>query len=88
MIVYQRPPRPPPPRPPRPANIFGNYLLSIYDNLFNFSYYLLRNFLYLHHLGVRHRHDDLHVVQRVQTEVIDEVTVQGQLVRGDLRSEG
>ena len=37
---------------------------------------------------VLHRHDDLHVVQRVQTEVIDEVTVQGQLVRGDLRSEG
>ena len=37
---------------------------------------------------VLHCHDDLHVVQRVQTEVIDEVTVQGQLVRGDLRSEG
>ena len=34
---------------------------------------------------VLHRHDDLHVVQRVQTEVIDEVTVQGQLVRGNLR---
>ena len=34
---------------------------------------------------VLHRHDDLHVVQGVQAEVIDEVTVQGQLVRGNLR---
>ena len=34
---------------------------------------------------VLHRHDDLDVIQRVQAEVIDEVTVQGQLVRGNLR---
>ena len=34
---------------------------------------------------VLHRHDDLHVVQRVQAEVIDEVTLQGQLVRGNLK---
>ena len=33
---------------------------------------------------VLHCHDDLHVVQRVQAEVIDEVTLQGQLVRGNL----
>ena len=37
---------------------------------------------------VLHRHDDLHVVEGVQAEVIDEVTVQGQLVRGNLRSGG
>ena len=37
---------------------------------------------------VLHRHDDLHVVQGVQAEVVDEVTVQGQLVRGNLRSGG
>ena len=34
---------------------------------------------------VLHRHDDLDVVQRVQAEVVDEVTVKGQLVRGNLR---
>ena len=37
---------------------------------------------------VLHRHDDLDVVQRVQAEVVDEVTVKGQLVRGNLRCEG
>ena len=37
---------------------------------------------------VLHRHDDLHVVQGVQAEVVDEVTIQGQLVRGYLRSGG
>ena len=43
---------------------------------------------YLESELVLHCHDDLHVVQRVQAEVIDEVTLQGQLVRGNLRSGG
>ena len=62
-----------------------SYVFSNESRGYQFLCVLVRN---LKPKLVLNRHDNLHVVQRVQTEVIDEVTVQGQLVRGDLRSEG
>ena len=48
--------------------------------------WLVQQSNYLESELVLHCHDNLHVIKRVQSEVIDEVTVEGQLVSGDLRN--